>query len=396
MNSRSAGSGFLRVIGLMSGTSLDGVDAALIETDGMTVGRRGASLSLGYEPDLRRVLYDLFARAAELQGDEPELLCAERALTDIHAEAVRQVLASEKEADLIGFHGQTLFHAPQEGRTWQIGDALRLSGATGLPVIHDFRSDDVRAGGEGAPLAPWYHAACLAGEEGPVAILNIGGVANVTFIGRDGVILACDTGPGNALLDDWALQHTGIACDRNGSLARAGQVDRARLSTLLAAPFFQRLPPKSLDRQEFVAALDLLAPLSAEDGAATLVAFTVQAVAETILPEAPRAWFVCGGGRHNPALMQGLADTLAGRVAPVEALGWNGDMVEAECFAYLAMRSLRGLPLSAPGITGAEGFFTGGRLSCAAIRPSRALAFCNDHHGGRFDPQVRYTAGGVD
>ncbi|WP_229719455.1 anhydro-N-acetylmuramic acid kinase [Asaia siamensis] len=370
---RPAEPGFLRVIGLMSGTSLDGVDAALIETDGVTVGRRGASLSLGYDAALRQALYALFDRASELRGDEPELLSAERALTDIHAEAVRQVLAIEGEADLIGFHGQTLFHAPQSGRTWQIGDALRLSGATGLPVIHDFRSDDVRAGGEGAPLAPWYHAACLAGQVGPVAILNIGGVANVTYVGRDGTILACDTGPGNALLDDWALRHTGVACDRDGVLARAGQVDQARLTALLAAPFFHRLPPKSLDRQAFIAALDLLVPLSAEDGAATLVAFTVQAVATTILPEAPRAWFVCGGGRHNPALMQALAETLAGRVAPVETLGWNGDMVEAECFAYLAMRSLRGLPLSAPGITGAPGLFTGGRLSVAAIRP--ALGF---------------------
>ncbi|WP_438383421.1 anhydro-N-acetylmuramic acid kinase [Asaia sp. BMEF1] len=369
MTSRPAEPGFLRVIGLMSGTSLDGVDAALIETDGTRVGRRGASLSLGYDPALRQALYALFDRAAELRGDEPELLSAERALTDIHVEAVRRVLEIEGEADLIGFHGQTLFHAPQSGRTWQIGDALRLSGATGLPVMHDFRSDDVRAGGEGAPLAPWYHAACLAGQEGPVAILNIGGVANVTFVGRDGAVLACDTGPGNALLDDWALRHTGIACDRDGALAFAGKPDLAVVSELLSAPFFRRLPPKSLDRQAFIVALDLLTPLSPADGAATLVAFTVQAIAATTLPEAPRAWFVCGGGRHNPALMQALGATLPGSVEPVEALGWDGDMVEAECFAYLAMRSLRGLPLSAPGITGAPGLSTGGRLSCAAIRP---------------------------
>lgn len=365
--------GYLRVIGLMSGTSLDGVDAALIETDGISIGRRGASLSLAYDPELRRTLYALLDRAAGLTGTEPELLSAERRLTDIHAEAVRRILAVEKEADLIGFHGQTIYHAPQAGQTWQIGDALHLSRATGLGVIHDFRSDDVAAGGEGAPLAPWYHAACLAGQQGPVAILNIGGVANITFVGRDGAVLAGDTGPGNALLDDWALRNTGIACDRDGALARAGKPDEALLARLLSDPFFQRQPPKSLDRQAFISVLDHVAPLTAQDGAATLAALTVRAVAAIPLPEPPRLWFVCGGGRHNPVLMQGLADAVSGEVAPVEALGWNGDMVEAECFAYLAMRSLRGLPLSAPGITGAPGLLTGGRFSSAMTRPPKGF-----------------------
>ncbi|RUT24883.1 anhydro-N-acetylmuramic acid kinase [Asaia sp. W19] len=358
-----------RSIGMMSGTSLDGVDAALIETDGVQVLRRGHALSLPYPASLRRDIYALFDRAAALQGDEPDLLAAEQALTDLHVEAVRQILAEEGAADLVGFHGQTLYHAPENGRTWQIGDATSLSRQTGLPVIHDFRCDDVAHGGEGAPLAPWYHAACLAQEAGPVAILNIGGVANVTFVGRDGAVLAGDTGPGNALLDDWALRHTGIAYDRDGALAREGTVDAARLWALLSHPFFDRPPPKSLDRQAFATALDVLAPLSAQDGAATLVAFTVQAIARTALPEPPRAWFVCGGGRHNPALMQALAQAVPGEVSPVEVLGWNGDMVEAECFGFLAVRSLRGLPLSAPGITGAPGFFTGGRLSCVGIRP---------------------------
>ncbi|GBQ94017.1 anhydro-N-acetylmuramic acid kinase [Asaia krungthepensis] len=363
-------SGFVyRTIGMMSGTSLDGVDAALIETDGVEVLRRGASLSLPYPASLRRDVYALFDRAATLRGDEPDLLAAEQELTALHVEAVRQILTREGEADLIGFHGQTLYHAPDRGRTWQIGDASLLSRETGLPVIHDFRRDDVAHGGEGAPLAPWYHAACLAGEAGPVAILNIGGVANITFVGRDGAILAGDTGPGNALLDDWAFRHTGIACDRDGALARAGKLDERVLSVLLDHPFFSRLPPKSLDRQEFAGSLDRISLLSPEDGAATLVAFTVKAIAQTQLPEPPRAWFVCGGGRHNPALMTALAHAVPGAVKPVEALGWDGDMVEAECFAFLAVRSLRGLPLSAPGITGATGLFTGGRLSCAGIRP---------------------------
>lgn len=375
---------FLRVIGLMSGTSLDGVDAALIETDGYSIRHRGASLSLPYTPELREAVYALFAKAHDLTVDAPELRIVERALTDIHVQAVQQLLAIEGQADLIGFHGQTIYHAPKLGRTWQIGDALHLSSQTGLPVIHDFRSADVAAGGEGAPLAPWYHAACLsalckpekegADAVGPVAVLNIGGVANVTYIGCDGAILAGDTGPGNALLDDWALRHTGIACDRDGALARAGRVDEACLDKVLSDPFFQRSLPRSLDRQAFAGVLDLVSMLSPEDGAATLVALTARSVAQTVLPEGPARWFVCGGGRHNPSIMQALADVLAGDVLPVETLGWDGDMVEAECFAFLAVRSLRGLPLSAPGITGAPELATGGRLSCAAIKPAAGFA----------------------
>ena len=381
---RDARGRFLRVIGLMSGTSLDGVDAALIETDGYGIRHRGASLSLPYTPELREAVYALFAKAQDIAVDAPELRAVERALTDIHVQAVQRILAIEGQVDLIGFHGQTIYHAPKLGRTWQIGDALHLSGQTGLPVIHDFRCADVAAGGEGAPLAPWYHAACLSawhksGEDGsdsagPVAVLNIGGVANVTYVGRDGAILAGDTGPGNALLDDWALRHTGIACDLDGALARAGSIDEACLDGILSDPFFRRPLPRSLDRQTFAGVLDIVSTLSPEDGAATLVALTARSVAKAALPEAPLRWFVCGGGRHNPSIMQALTEVLAGDVLPVETLGWDGDMVEAECFAFLAVRSLRGLPLSAPGITGAPELATGGRLSCAAIRPAAGFA----------------------
>lgn len=369
---------FLRVIGLMSGTSLDGVDAALIETDGHVVRHRGAALSLPYDPALREATYALFGKAHDLPADAAELRAVERALTDLHAQAVNRILEIEGEADLIGFHGQTIYHAPALGRTWQIGDAVRLSELTGLPVVHDFRSADVAAGGEGAPLAPWYHAACLSGPDGsgaggPVAVLNIGGVANVTYIGPDGSILAGDTGPGNALLDDWALRHTGIACDRDGALALAGTVDRASLDKVLCDPFFSRPLPRSLDRQSFATALDAVSSLTPADGAATLVALTAAAVARTALPEAPATWFVCGGGRHNPAIMGALRDAMPGQILPVETIGWNGDMVEAECFGFLAVRSLRGLPLSAPGITGAPVMATGGRLSCASVVPSAAF-----------------------
>lgn len=360
----------LTVIGLMSGTSLDGVDAAVVRTDGERVFAHGPSFELPYPSELRQRTRDLLDRASELDAHDPELLSVERALTLHHVEAVQTLRTrAEMPIDLLGFHGQTIFHAPAQHRTRQIGDAALLSRETGLAVVHDFRSADVAAGGEGAPLAPWYHAALLHDAPRPVAVLNIGGVANVTFIDRDDIISACDTGPGNALLDDWAFRHTGHACDVDGSLARTGRVDRDILERLLAHPYFQRPAPKSLDRLSFAMALDAVRNLNPEDGAATLAAFTVQAIARTPLPHRPEAWFVCGGGRHNPMLMEGLRHTLQASVEPVEALGWNGDALEAECFGYLAVRALRRLPLSSPLITGAPSSISGGRLTCSGLHP---------------------------
>lgn len=205
-------------------------------------------------------------------------------------------------------------------------------------------------------------------------MLNLGGVANVTFIGSEGEVVACDTGPGNALLDDWAFRHTGIPCDFDGALARRGRVDQAVLRRLLSDHYFQRPAPKSLDRLSFHGAMNAIAGLAPEDGAATLVAFTVGAVARTVLPARPRRWFVCGGGRLNPVMMEQLEAQLGVPVRPVEDLGWDGDALEAECFAFLAVRSLRGLPLSAPAITGAPARLTGGRLTMAALHPPQWLA----------------------
>lgn len=367
----------LNVIGLMSGTSLDGVDAALLRTDGERVLAHGPALTRPYPPELRASLRALLDRAAGLAPTDPDLLAATRALSFLHGEAVQKLrlLAPDMPADLVGFHGQTILHAPASlvcgnaGRTWQIGDAVLLSAMTDLPVIHDFRSADVRAGGEGAPLAPLYHAALLAGQARPVAVLNLGGVANLTLVQANGDVLACDTGPGNALLDDWAMRHTGRPFDQDGALARAGRVDTAVLEAMLAHPFFARSAPKSLDRLTFHAELPLLEGLGPEDGAATLAALTAQAVARTPLPEQPKAWFVCGGGRHNPALMQALAEALPAPVQAVEALGWKGDALEAECFGFLAVRSLRGLPLSLPATTGVPAPQSGGRLTCGGITP---------------------------
>jgi anhydro-N-acetylmuramic acid kinase len=298
-------------------------------------------------------------------------MAVERELTDLHADAVAALLARAGRAadsiDIIGFHGHTILHEPHKRRTWQLGDGARLARATGIDVVCDFRAADVAAGGEGAPLVPIVHAALAHELDKPLAVLNVGGVANVTWIGperADGTpaLLAFDVGPGNALSDDWAMRHTGKPIDADGALAKAGRAHDGVVATYLSHPFFAAPPPKSLDRDAF--SLDPVAALSPEDGAATLVAFTAEAVARAMsgFPAPPRRWLVTGGGRLNPALMAVFARRLGAPVEPVEAVGWNGDALEAQAFAVLAVRSLRGLPFSYPETTRAPRPMTGGRL----------------------------------
>jgi anhydro-N-acetylmuramic acid kinase len=349
----------LRVIGLMSGTSLDGVDAAWLETDGEAVGRFGPSLTLPYDPGLRADLRHILDRAPGLRPDDPDLLDATRRLTEAHVEAVRRIGLP---ADLIGFHGQTILHDPARRRTWQIGDARALADAAGAPVATAFREADVAAGGEGAPFVPLFHAGLARDLAKPLAVLNIGGVANVTFLGADGTIAACDTGPGNALLDDWVARHTGQAFDAGGALAAAGRVDEALVAAWLSNPYFARPLPKSLDRQAFHGVLSDLDGASAADGAATLAAFTARAVAACRLPERPLRWLVTGGGRHNSAIMAALKTALGVPVEPVEAVGWSGDALEAQCFGFLAARVQRRLPLSLPLTTGVPHPMPGGAI----------------------------------
>ncbi len=362
----------LRAIGLMSGTSLDGVDAAWLETDGERIGHIGPRLTLPYDDDFRRALRRILDVAPILAEDDPELADVVCRLTDYHARAVESL---GETADLIGFHGQTILHQPALRRTWQIGDAQLLSRLTGIPVACDFRLADVAAGGQGAPLAPAYHAALAAALPKPLAVLNIGGVSNVTWIGGDGEIVAFDTGPGNGPLDDWVFRHTGAAFDRDGALAQAGRPDEAVLAKLLAHSYFSAPPPKSLDRLDFAQSLAAsgLAALSTEDGAATLVGFIARSVAAARLPARPLRWLVTGGGRRNPAIMRALREALAyphptrseGNVLPVEAVGWDGDALEAQCFGFLAARVRAGLPLTYPGTTGAAAPLGGGRV----VRP---------------------------
>jgi anhydro-N-acetylmuramic acid kinase len=350
----------ISAIGLMSGTSLDGVDAAWVETDGVTIFGTGLGMTLHFEEALRADLRRLLDLAPGISADDPFLRDVERRLTEDHAIAVAML---GRPADLVGFHGQTILHDPAHRRTWQIGDAAWLARETRMRVVHDFRGADVAAGGEGAPLVPLFHAAMAEKLEKPLVIVNIGGVANMTWLGESGEILACDTGPGNGPLDDWIFGATGKAFDENGAIAAAGHARQDRLAALMAHPYFARPAPKSLDRLSFsglVAAAT--AGLSLEDGAATLAAFTAAAILRAPWPETPKRILVCGGGRKNRAIMERLEKAAPCPVAPVESVGWDGDYLEAQCFAFLAVRSLYYMPISLPTTTGVPAPMTGGRL----------------------------------
>lgn len=348
---------------------MDGIDAAILETDGETIAAFGPTHFSPYPTSTRDRLRTAIeaAIAARFEGPLPAPIAElELDLTAAHAEAaLALVKASElkpADVDVIGFHGQTLVHRPTERLTLQIGSGPQLARATGVSVVSGFREADVRAGGQGAPIVPAYHLA-LARERAPVAIVNIGGVANVTFIGRNGELIAFDTGPGNAPIDDWVFRLTGKAYDEGGMLAASGRVHENIVAAQLAHPYFSKPAPKSLDRMDFTA--DMARNLSAADGAATLTAVTARAIAKSreLLPESPREWIACGGGRHNAALMAALRDLLGGgAVRTAEDVGWRGDFIEAEAIAFLAVRSLRGLPYTFSKTTGVTRPMSGGSL----------------------------------
>ncbi len=353
----------------MSGTSLDGIDVAALATDGHRRVAPGPALTVPYPQAFHERLRGVLGAI----GPGAEIAAVEAELTRLHGAAVVQFRAHQPQIafDLVGFHGHTIVHRPAERRTWQIGDGALLARLVGVDVVADFRSADFAAGGEGAPLAPLYHAALAAEMAKPVAILNLGGVGNVTWIGPgvDGgadKILAFDTGPGNALIDDWVRRHTGARADIDGALALAGHASAAHVARFAEHPYFARKPPKSLDRDDFQGAIP--EGLALADGAATLTEMTAAAVAQATrhFPTPPREWLVCGGGRRNPALMAALARRVAAPVRPVEAVGWDGDALEAQAFAYLAVRSVLGLPLSLPTTTGAPHPVCGGRLFAAS------------------------------
>ena len=363
----------LTAIGLMSGTSLDGVDVAMIETDGKRVKAFGPSGYRPYTETERHVLRQALAEAAHLpQRDaRPGILReAERVVTVAHAEAVASFTAqnhmSYEDIDIVGFHGQTVLHRPAERMTVQIGDAAALAKAIHIPVMHDFRAADVAAGGQGAPFVPVYHRALAQSleREGPMVVLNIGGVSNITYIDGGDVLIACDTGPGNALLDDFMYRVTGQRFDCEGRLAALGKADEAWIAEALKHPFFALPPPKSLDRNDF--AKLVLRDMPPADGAATLTAFTAAAIARVVplLPKTPRSWIVAGGGARNLTMIRMLRERLApATVEAADAVGWSTDAIEAQAFGFLAARGLKGLPLSYPATTGVPIPMTGGVIA---------------------------------
>jgi anhydro-N-acetylmuramic acid kinase len=351
----------VRAIGLMSGTSMDGVDVAIIETDGQEVVTLGRSGVFPYSEADRALLRRAVAEAASLDDRRARPGClalADAMITSRHVEAVEAFLATDSidraTVDLIGFHGQTVLHRPGRRLTVQIGDGAGLAARLGIRVVYDFRAADVAQDGQGAPLVPVFHRALAATARflEPVAIINIGNVANLSFIAPGEEPIACDTGPGNGLLDDLMLKRRGLPFDRDGATASRGKADQAVLSALLAHPFFLASPPKSLDRNDFSGAL--VDGLATEDAAATLTAFTAASIARALphLPARPSLAIVCGGGARNKTLLRELVDRLPCRVVLAETFGWSSDAMEAQAFAYLAVRREKNLPITFPLTTG--------------------------------------------
>lgn len=364
-------------LGLMSGTSLDGVDAAFLETDGQQIIRLGPSLCLDYSDADKATLQEATQAALRWQfnGPRPNSFSAvEAVIHKCHLKAVRALCTDHPEwADklaMIGFHGQTVLHHPPKagvrGRTLQLGDGQALAKAAGVPVYYDFRTADVKAGGQGAPLAPVFHQALVSYSklDRPTAILNIGGVGNVTLITKGGHIVASDTGPGNGPLDNWMAKNGLGDFDPDGKYAAAGTPHFPLVRKWLEREFFQRPAPRSADRYDFDVINDM-DDLSVEDGAASLAAFTTLAAVYTLnnMREKPRSLIVCGGGRHNKAMMWMLREHLDATVKTAEDVGWNSDAIEAQAFAYLAVRAKWKLPLSFPMTTGVPKPMTGGRVA---------------------------------
>ena len=357
-------------LGAMSGTSLDGVDAAMVQTDGERIFAFGPTAYRAYSDDEQAIL-----RAALGQWPGADVSAALDVVQSAHAE----LLQGFEGADLVGFHGQTLAHEPRGRGTHQIGDGAGLAATLGVPVIWDFRSSDVELGGEGAPLAPFFHFACAKwiGAKQPLCFLNLGGVGNLTWIDpskarpdEEGALLAFDTGPANAPVNDLMMARLGQPFDRDGACARKGEVAQGALELFLDEPYFRRMPPKSLDRDAFSDMIGLVNELSDADAAATLTGMSAAAVLQAMehCPRAPDRVLVTGGGRHNPVLMEMMRAALDCPVEPVEAVGLDGDMLEAQAFAHLAVRVRRGLPTSGPSTTGVRAGVSGGILSQAQVK----------------------------
>ena len=358
----------LTALGLMSRTSMDGVDAALLVTDGVDIFEYGKALNRPYDMDMRADLRSVTGRDAGKDGKK--IKDVERKMTLFHAEVVSELLDSAglraEDVDVIGFHGHTVYHNPEEKISVQIGDGDLLAEQTRIPVVNRFRNSDIANGGLGGPMMASYHAALARDLEKPLAVLNIGGVAKLTWIGENGELIAFDTGPGNALIDDWMMKKHGTNMDFDGNMAAAGKVNEKIVSLMMKSSYFKKKPPKSLDRDEFSQKIsEHLEGESVADGAATLTAFTAQAAAAAandFLPKPAKQWIVCGGGANNPTLVRMLRQKIDVPILAAREVNWNGDFLEAQGFAFLAVRSLFGLPLSFPTTTGVPHSMCGGLL----------------------------------
>jgi anhydro-N-acetylmuramic acid kinase len=359
----------LTAIGVISGTSMDGIDVSIVETDGDQFVKAGPGRTYPYPDSLRQRLLALIANPSRAQADP--LAELEQEVTDAHIDAIERFMREtgirSSDVNLIGLHGQTVYHRPEVRFTRQLGMGRRVADRLGIDTVDRFRHADVASGGEGAPFAPLYHRALAATLEQPLMVLNLGGVGNVTYI-DGGVVIAFDTGPASALLDDFVLRRRGVPFDQDGRLAASGTPHADLIAAFMDNPFFDRPAPKSLDRQDFHARATGVEALSDEDGAATLAEFTIESVVASLrhVPRRPERWLVTGGGRRNAHFMRRLGERLAVRVDPVEAVGWDGDFIEAQAFGYLAVRSTRGLPLSLPTTTGVPRPMSGGELHRAA------------------------------
>ena len=363
-------------IGLMSGTSMDGIDAALVKTDGETIVERGKMGFYPYSPKTQTLLKQALEDAKEIQhrDDRPGCLTeAENLITQLHVDAVKSFLEENKlkasQIDVLGFHGQTVLHRPNEALTVQLGDGDALAKATGIDVVYDMRAKDMQHGGQGAPLVPIYHKALAASipdgfnKQTPVVFVNIGGISNITYIGKE--LIAFDTGPGNALIDQWVQSGAGIPYDQGGMIANEGGVNLKLVDQYLGNAFFEKPLPKSLDRNDFLP--PQLNQVSLEDGARTLAHVSAAAILKSMdhLPQTPKLWIICGGGRHNPHIMNdlnSLAHAAQAKVISAEEAGFDGDAMEAEGWGYLAVRSLNNLPLTYPKTTGCKKPVSGGKF----------------------------------
>lgn len=348
----------LQALGMKSTNSLEGVAVSLISTDGVDVYGVSCNEVFPYDEELCDKIRKILGKKPDTEENKAEIREVEIELTEFHTQLIKDFLSYHNhKIDVIGFHGHTIFHDPNEHYTHQIGDGRLLAQNSGIKVVGKFAKADIFAGGQGAPLYPIYHQALCSNMEKPLAIINIGGNSSITFLGSNGEMLAFDSGPGNAVINDWTFKKAGQQMDFNGKFAITGTVNEKIVDTLMRHKFFAKYPPKAIDRNTFKSKLEHLEGLSLEDGAATATAFVAESIAYAIsfyLPEQPKEVILCGGGAKNPSLKRFIRQRLNKiEVKSGEEYSWDVNTIEAQAIGYLAVRRLYNLPSTFPSTTGA-------------------------------------------